>query len=48
MAGAGQPAVSPISQSAGHRSGAEFAGWETRDTADWEVGGTGLAAKDRG
>src|SRR5271170_6378348 len=31
---------SPISQSAGCRNSAAFAGWETRDTADLEVCGT--------
>ena len=32
-----KPAVSPISQSAGPQGVANFAGWETRDTADLEV-----------
>ena len=40
-----KPAVSPISKSAGCRGGEGFAGLETRDTADLEVGGTGLAMK---
>jgi len=40
-----QPAVSPISESAGCRDGEGLAGLETRDTADLEVGGTGLAMK---
>src|SRR5277367_1787384 len=37
--------VSPISQSAGCRNSAAFAGWETRDTADLEVCGTRLPLK---
>src|SRR5271156_6848747 len=36
---------SPISQSAGCRNSAAFAGLETRDTADLEVCGTGLPMK---
>ena len=41
-----KPAGSPISQSAGrserraHPASGRSAGWETRDTADWEVCGT--------
>src|SRR5271154_791644 len=37
--------VSPISQSAGCRNSAAFAGLETRDAADLEVCGTGLPMK---
>jgi hypothetical protein len=37
-----KPAVSPISKSAGRPKGGVFAGWETRDTADSKVCGTGL------
>jgi hypothetical protein len=40
-----QPAVSPISKSAGRRTGEAFAGLETCDTADSEVRATGLPVK---
>jgi len=36
-----KPAVSPTSQSARVPVVARPAGWETRDTADWEVCATG-------
>jgi hypothetical protein len=44
----GSNRVPQISKSAGRSVGAGLAGWETRDTADLEVGGTELAIKYSG